>query len=105
MENSSAIKVEHWHMKDFMPFLIRLAKESDRGAVLIATGYLEKVLKDILVAYFIEGSSSNVTASQNFRQVRDPSGAARTSRQVFEEGEDEPSAHGGNRVWNVPLGP
>ncbi len=59
MEDPSSIKIEHWHMKDFMPFLVRLSKESDRGAVLMSTGYLEKVLKDILVAYFIEGSSSD----------------------------------------------
>ena len=59
MEDQSSIRVEHWHMKDFMPFMIRLAKESDRGAVLISTGYMEKVLKDILVAYLIEGGTSD----------------------------------------------
>ena len=58
MAEFSSISIQDWHMKDFMPFMIRLAKESDRGAVLICTGYLEKVLKDILTAYSIEGSSS-----------------------------------------------
>jgi hypothetical protein len=47
MEDHSYVKLENWHMKDFMPFMLRLAKESDRGAVLISTGYLEKVLKAI----------------------------------------------------------
>lgn len=46
-------------MKEFFPFMLRLSKESDRGAVLLATGYLEKMLKDILKAHFIEGASSN----------------------------------------------
>jgi hypothetical protein len=59
MEDPSSIKIEAWHLKDFIPFVIRLAKESDRGAVLLSTGYLEKMLKDILTAYFIEGSSSD----------------------------------------------
>src|SRR5271169_6494167 len=30
---------------------------------------------------------------------------ARTSRQVLGEGDDQASAHGGDRIWNVALGP
>jgi DNA-binding MltR family transcriptional regulator len=59
MEDQTGITIEQWHLKDFIPFMIRLSKESDRGAVLMATGYLEKMLKDILQAYFIKGSSSD----------------------------------------------
>jgi hypothetical protein len=34
----------------------------------------------------------------------DRSGAAWTSWQTSDEGEDEPSTHGRNRVWNVQFG-
>lgn len=34
----------------------------------------------------------------------DWSGTAWTSRQVLDQRENEPSAHGRNRIWNVPLG-
>lgn len=52
-------KAKNPHLKDFMPFLDRLSKESDRGKVLVSTGYLEQVLKDILRAYFIDGESAD----------------------------------------------
>ena len=42
----------HPHLKDFSAFLPELEKESDRGAVLIATGFLDELFKQILLAYF-----------------------------------------------------
>lgn len=59
MTEFKTIEIEQEHLKDFIPFMIRLSKESDRGKVLLATGYLEQMLKDILRSYFIEGVSSD----------------------------------------------
>ena len=47
----------HPHLKEFTAFIDMLNKESDRGAVLISTGYLEEQLKQTLLAYFIEEKS------------------------------------------------
>jgi len=38
------------------------------------------------------------------RWVSDWSGVTRTSWQVSDQGENQPPAHGGDRVWNVALG-
>ena len=43
----------HPHLKEFTVFLDKLKDESDRGMVLISTGYLEEQLKKILLAYFV----------------------------------------------------
>lgn len=42
------------HLKEFTVFLDKLKMESDRGMVLISTGYLEEQLKSILLSYLIE---------------------------------------------------
>ena len=42
------------HLKEFRVFLDKLREESDRGAVLISTGFLEEQLKQTLLAYFID---------------------------------------------------
>lgn len=39
------------NLKEFFPFLDLLQKESDRGQVLISTGFLEQQLKDVLLAF------------------------------------------------------
>lgn len=44
----------HPHLKDFLPWLDLLNKESARWAVLISTGFMEQQLKDILQAFLIE---------------------------------------------------
>ncbi|MGJ5151823.1 MltR family transcriptional regulator [Bradyrhizobium sp. HKCCYLR1023] len=45
---------EYPNLKDYLPYLDELNNESPRGKVLISTGYLEQVLKEILCAYLIE---------------------------------------------------
>lgn len=47
------------HLAKFWPYLDLLHKESDRGKVLISTGYMEEQLKDILLAFMIEGATAN----------------------------------------------
>jgi hypothetical protein len=42
------------HLKEFVRFLDLLNKESERGAVLIAAGFLEQQLRDILAAFMLE---------------------------------------------------
>lgn len=42
------------HLAKFYPYLELLRAESDRGAVLISTGYMEEQLKDILLAFMLD---------------------------------------------------
>jgi mannitol operon repressor len=42
------------NLKDFVPYLEELNKESPRGKVLVSTGYLEQMLEDILRAFMLE---------------------------------------------------
>lgn len=44
----------HPHLQEFSVFLDKLKEESERGMVLISTGYLEEQLRQILLAYFVE---------------------------------------------------
>lgn len=48
----------HPHLKEFLPFLDDLNRESERGAVLISVSYLERQLKEILSAFLCEGAAS-----------------------------------------------
>jgi hypothetical protein len=41
-------------LKDFVPYLEELNKESPRGKVLVSTGYLEQMLEEILRAFMLE---------------------------------------------------
>ncbi len=41
------------HLQEFWPYLELLERESDRGAVLISTGFLEQQLKDVLLAFML----------------------------------------------------
>lgn len=45
-------------LKEFFPYLNLLNKESDRGKVLISTGYLEHLLRDTLLAFLIDNSEA-----------------------------------------------
>lgn len=45
------------HLDGFWPYLEKLREESDRGAVLISTGYLEQQLKDILLAFMVDDTN------------------------------------------------
>lgn len=42
------------HLSKFFPYLELLRSESDRGRVLISTGYMEEQLKDILLAFMLD---------------------------------------------------
>ena len=48
----------HPHLKEFLPFLDNLNKESERGAVLISASYLEGQLKEIIAAFLCEVDAS-----------------------------------------------
>lgn len=52
--DDSELLKEYPNLKDFLPYLDELNKESPRGKVLISTGYLEQMLKDILVAFLMK---------------------------------------------------
>jgi mannitol operon repressor len=45
---------EYPNLKEFLPYLDELNRESPRGKVLISTGYLEQMLKDILCAFLMK---------------------------------------------------
>ena len=45
----------HPHLKDFLPFLDDLNKETARGAVLVAAAYLERQLGEIVASFVVEG--------------------------------------------------
>jgi hypothetical protein len=48
----------HPHLKEFLEFLPDLNRESDRGMVLIATSFIDNLLKRTLLAFFIEGEAT-----------------------------------------------
>lgn len=43
------------HLRDAMMFLAELSRESDRGKVLIATGFIEQQLRNVLAAFMVDG--------------------------------------------------
>ena len=45
------------HLKEFTAFIEKLGEESERGMVLISTGFLEEQLKTMLLAYFVDDKS------------------------------------------------
>jgi mannitol operon repressor len=49
----------HPHLKEFIPWLDLLNKESERGQVLISSGFMEQQLKDILQAFLIANSGAD----------------------------------------------
>ena len=58
MQDRPPLLNTHPHLKEFMPFLDDLNKESARGAVLIAVSYLEGQLKRIIAAYLSHGEAA-----------------------------------------------
>jgi mannitol operon repressor len=48
----------HPHLKAFVPWLDLLTNESERGQVLISSGFLEQQPKDIFQAFLIENSGT-----------------------------------------------
>jgi hypothetical protein len=51
------------HYKGFLVALEELNKETDRGVALVATSYLDRLLKDSLAAFLIENASANALLS------------------------------------------
>ncbi len=49
----------HPNLKQFVPFLDDLNKESERGAVLISVSYLERQLREIVSAFLCKGDASS----------------------------------------------
>lgn len=45
------------HLAEFFAFLEKLQDESERGMVLISTGFLEEQLRNTLLAHFVDDSS------------------------------------------------
>lgn len=46
------------HLAKFWPYIDLLREESDRGRVLISTGYMEEQLKDVLLAFMLDTASA-----------------------------------------------
>jgi DNA-binding MltR family transcriptional regulator len=44
------------HLEEFLAFLPKLAKESERGMVLIGTSFIDELLKRTLLAFLVEDS-------------------------------------------------
>lgn len=55
----SSIFETHPHLKEFIPWLDLLNKESERGQVLISAGFLEQQLKEILRAFMIDNGGAS----------------------------------------------
>jgi mannitol operon repressor len=51
------------HFKGFLAALQELNKETDRGVALVATSFLDKLLKDVLAAFLIENASAKALLS------------------------------------------
>ena len=57
--NDPSLFETHPHLREFLPWLDLLNQESERGQVLISTGFLEQQLTDILKSFMIENSGSD----------------------------------------------
>jgi hypothetical protein len=53
------LAVTHPHLTEFAAFLPELNKETDRGMVLIATSFIDELMRRILLAFFVEGETSS----------------------------------------------
>ena len=56
--NAAPLAETHPHLAGFVPFLDDLNKESERGAVLIASAYIEDQLGQIIAAFLLESARS-----------------------------------------------
>jgi hypothetical protein len=50
------VRDDYPHLAKFWPYLELLRKESDRGKVLISTGFMEEQLKEVLLAFMLDSS-------------------------------------------------
>jgi mannitol operon repressor len=53
---SDELKKQHPNLEKFWPYIDYLNAESDRGKVLISSGYLEEQLKQILLAFMLKST-------------------------------------------------
>ena len=58
MDGYKPLLETHPHLKDFVPFLDDLNKESARGTVLISASYIENQLGEIISAFLLDDKSS-----------------------------------------------
>ncbi|MBK3735243.1 transcriptional regulator [Azospirillum brasilense] len=60
MENNNIrqpLAATHPHLKSFSEFLVEFNKESDRGMALIATAFIDNILKETIASFLIEGAA------------------------------------------------
>jgi mannitol operon repressor len=53
------LEVTHPHLTEFAAFLPELNKETDRGMVLIATSFIDELMRRTLLAFLVEGETSS----------------------------------------------
>lgn len=58
MKSGGDLHLTHPHLKEFLGFLDKLKAESERGAVLVSTGFLEEQLRQVLAAFLIEDKAA-----------------------------------------------
>src|SRR5947208_1359141 len=56
-ERPPPLEETHPHLRDFLRFLPELNKESARGCVLISCSYLDDLMRETLLAFFVEGET------------------------------------------------
>lgn len=58
METIAEFLEKNPHLADFYPYLEELNKESDRGKVLISTGFMEEQLRLVLASYLMTSAAA-----------------------------------------------
>jgi mannitol operon repressor len=53
------LEVAHPHLAEFAAFLPELNKETDRGMVLIATSFIDELMRRTLLAFLVEDATSS----------------------------------------------
>src|SRR5690348_11135279 len=48
----------HPHLRDFLPLLDQLNKESERGAVVLSCSFIEDQLRNIIQSFLIDGDEA-----------------------------------------------
>lgn len=62
-ETFEEFKQRNPHLNEFFPYLDQLNRESDRGKVLISTGFMEEQLRKVLLAYLIQAPEADELVS------------------------------------------
>src|ERR1700730_7129354 len=58
-ERPPPLEVMHPHLAEFSAFLPELKKETDRGMVLIATSFIDELVRRTLLAFLLESDTSS----------------------------------------------